>query len=269
MEQVWPAYRACWQETKRDDFSPARARIRVRMRWFPDGRTPGPTFEAPRSVWSVPHLRQTRIPACKNLWKALRIWSANAGRGVRDDWLLESALVSLTHYGPGDETPTDPVFQLGEDKSSEQFFWRYTHQFHSSERIPSFTPHFTGGALDRKGRPWHPDAPAIWIPDREGLYGSWKQFEQRMINQLKRQLSDYRKDLIAHHGLNKAGYRNYARWTIARLSGRTWPEIDERFGLSRGSVNSISRHSAGVYSDGISQAKKRVREFASEIGLTL
>ena len=78
-----------------------------------------------------------------------------------------------------------------------------------------------------------------------------------MRNQFERELSRYRKGMITHWGLHKGKHVDYARWTIARLSGLTWRKVVARYPELQ------------EYADGEAQAKKRVREFAGEIGLTL
>jgi hypothetical protein len=78
-----------------------------------------------------------------------------------------------------------------------------------------------------------------------------------MLSQFKKELSRYRKSIMSHWGLNKMKHVAYARWTIARVSGLSWRKIVARYPELQ------------VYVDGEAQAKKRVREFALEIGLTL
>jgi hypothetical protein len=65
----------------------------------------------------------------------------------------------------------------------------------------------------------------------------------------------YRKDIVTHHAVLKATHPEYARWTIARLSGMKYGDIADRFNL--------------WHAEPQKEAGKRVREFTFEIGLTL
>jgi hypothetical protein len=228
IEQVWPVYRTCWRESI-DGFKdpPAHGMVRIK---FPsvDDRV----FVAPQAVWSWSKLQNSET--CVELRRAVAAWGLTAGRGLRDGWLLESALVTLRNY------------PLQQTLCSRGFFWEYAHP--GPRAYEAFAPSFRGPKLN-----------AVWLPDDEYEYhfGTWKQFQQRMRNHFERELSRYHKNMMAQWGLRKGNHRSYAQWTIARLSGLTWAQVVKRYPM-------LER-----YSDGEAQAKKRVREFSSEIGLTL
>ena len=234
IEKVWPAYRACWRQSATDIGTswPPRGHVRTE---FPGDDC---AFVAPQAVWSWSHLQHSR--SCSDLRRAVSGWGSTAGRGLHYDWLLESALVSLGQYSPSQDKP----------KHTAPFLWRYGHQFHSRGWGLTFEPKFVGTMM-------HPEQePARWLPRHESYFGTWEQFKRRMRNQLERELSRYRKGVVTHWGLNKGQHVNYARWTIARLSGLAWPEVVARFPELQ------------KYTEGETQAKKRVREFAAEIEIS-
>jgi hypothetical protein len=241
IEKVWPAYRACWREAA-EYGRPSDGRVSIR---YPDeGSAPlgWRNFAAPAAVWSFPLLRRSRV--CADLRRALFDWAQSAGRGLRDDWLLESALVSLGQYPPSEKAP-------------RLEFWRYSDPFHGRVHSPVFVPRFTGTRQ-------HPNDDARWLPHPPEYYGTWTEFKRRMRSQFDAQLSEYRKVVMAQCGVEKGNYHHYARWTVARLSGLTWPEIVERYQLQR-----LPGKRLGGYTDGETQCKKGVRAFAAEIGVTL
>jgi hypothetical protein len=244
IEKVWPAYRACWRQSATDIGAswPARGHVRIK---FPDDDC---AFVAPQAVWSWSRLQHSR--SCTDLRYAVSRWGSTAGRGLHYDWLLESALVSLGQYSPSQNKPKHPARLIVGATRRAPFMWRYGHQVHSRGWGLNFEPKFVGTIA-------HPEQePARWLPRDEWYFGTWEQFKRRMQNQFDRELSRYRKNVVTHWGLNKGLHVNYARWTIARLSGLTWREVVARYcELQR-------------YSDGETQAKKRVREFAAEIEIS-
>ena len=226
IKQVWPVYRTCWQGLPNGFKNPpAPGTVRIQYPEVDDR-----VFVAPRAVWKWSELRDSE--QCIELRLALTAWALSAGRGLRDGWVLESALKSLSHL-PLQKMP-----------APREFYWDYAAP--KTQKGDPFAPNFRGPILD-----------ALWLPEYESRFGTWEQFENRMRNHFERELSRYRKKMIGQWSLSKGNHRNYAQWTIARLSGLTWAQV-------------VKRYSAlGKYSDGIVQAKKRVREFSSEIGLDL
>jgi hypothetical protein len=251
-EKVWPPYRACWRQSHLDLQWAPRGHIRQVFAGDDCG------FLAPLAVRDWPRLIRSRH--CADLRHALFEWGSKGGIGIVDDWFLASALVTLGQFSPGRERPehrarsVDPLLAkaIGASSYTPSFSWRYHREFHGRHWGFSFKPKFVGTFTD-------PDDPAIWLPGRqhEWYYGRWEQFEGRMRNRFERELSRYRKSIVTHWGLNKGSYVNYTRWTIARLSGLTWGEVVARYPELQ------------KYSEGETQAKKRVREFAGELGLTL
>jgi len=248
---VWPAYRACWRPWGLDDLPwPPRGHIRQR---FPGDEC---AFIAPIAVrdW----LCLVRSRRCAELRHALCGWGSSVG--LSDNWFLASALVSLGQFSPSQDEPKHPPRTAGPSLSkaigastyTPPFEWRYCREFHGRQWGSPFEPKFAGTVA-------HPDEPARWLTDRqhEWYFGSWEQFDRRMRNQFEKELSRYRKSMLTHWGLNKGNHVNYARWTIARLSGLKWREVVARYPRLQ------------KYLDGEAQAKKRVHEFASEIGLNL
>lgn len=250
LEKVWPAYRACWRPSRPDLQWPPPGH--VRQKFAHDDLA----FVAPLAVRDWPRLMRSR--RCADLRHALSEWGSMVKLG--NDWFLASALVTLGQFSPSQDTPKHPARAaglllskaIGASTYTAPFAWRYHREFHGRHWGLPFEPKF-GGTIA------HPDEPARWLPGRhdEWYFGSWEQFERRMRNQFERELSRYRKGMFTHWGLNKGKHVDYARWTIARLSGLTWRKVVARYPELQ------------EYVDGEAQAKKRVREFAGEIGLTL
>jgi hypothetical protein len=250
LEAVWPSYRACWTSCSLDDLPwPPRGYIRTKF------HGEACAFVAPQAVRDWPKLMRSH--RCRELRHALRRWGAAVE--ISSDWFLASALLSLGQFSPGREKPEHPPRPAGPELSkaigassyTPAFEWRYHHEFHGRQWGFLFEPKLVGTIA-------HPTEPARWLPHRqsEWYYGSWKQFEQRMRNQFESQLSHYHRSMLTHWGLNKGNHLSYARWTIARLSGLKWREVVARYPELQ------------KYVDGEAQAKKRVREFTGEIGLT-
>lgn len=241
---VLPSYRDCW-DTAPDTQWPKCDRVRK------DG------FEAPLIIRHWSGLSRSRRH--KDLRNALLRWAAQGGHLLRSEWMLESALATLDQYFPANETAVDSetlarAQDVG-DKNLEVFGrealpWRYGHQTYGAKWGAAFEPKFAGTIA-------HPEEPARWLPEHEWYFGTMEQFRRRMRNQFERELSKYCKEIAKHWSLNKSGHVNYARWTIARLSGLTWSEVIARF-------PELER-----YTEPETQVKKRVREFLSELDPTL
>ena len=219
IDKVWPAYRQCWREWPDTSRRPPRGFV---GRHSPDG-----AWMAPAALldWNI--LVRSRVGA--ELRRAMNDWASGSGRGLVDAWLLDSALVSLHFYSPALEKPC-----------ATKAPWQYSYKFRHSNRWGRM---FQAQLTEPQ-----------WRPGDDWYFGSWDQFERRMVNEFRRSLSAYRKAVMAEWGISKENAEMYARWTIARLSGLSWPEIVKRYSLRR-------------YSEGETQAKKRVKEFSAEIGL--
>jgi hypothetical protein len=212
-EIVGPAYQQCWREWPDTSRQPPRGFV---------GRqtSDGPGFIAPRAVWRWRKLLRSR--KCGELRAAMQSWAATSGLGLVDEWLLESALITLDYGTSGP--------------------WRY-YRF-------SY-PHAWGSVFVPQLRD------PQWLPGYVWPYGTGDEFVRRMQNEFRRELSRYHKTVMAQWGISNQSTVEYARWTVVRLSGAPWSAVVGRF-------SSLQR-----YSEGETQAKKRVRQFAAEIALSL
>lgn len=175
------------------------------------------------------------------------MWGESAGLGIRDDWLIESALVTLGQFSPKLDSPGTFQFR---GVTYPNFEWRYSETFHSRVPSPFFAPKFTGTEC-------HPEENARWLPPPHGeewYYGTWEQFTRRMRKQFLRALTQYRRDVTAKWGFKESQIK-HAQWTIARLSGRRWQEI-------------VKRSDLNGYAQPYAEVQKRVNEFALGIGLS-
>jgi len=143
-------------------------------------------------------------------------WS-QAGRGIRDQWFLESAFYTLRTVSPTSRSGSY-------DGSNDG--WRY---------------------------PFERTFPHRWPipPPKVNVTASAKELKQ--AGRL------YEKQRALRFEVPSTMNSDHARWTIARLSDaqRTWPMMVDRFAP------------LGRYEDGVSEAKRRVRHFASWIDLTI
>jgi hypothetical protein len=192
-------------------------------------------FEAPNAITSWRRVQRSRKLA--SLRESLLRWASKSGQGIRDGWLIASALATLNQYSPRLQYPSECWER-----------WVYHADEEPSERYsPSFAPTFA-----YRGRPAH------WIPNHPKRYGDTFAFNKAMQKQFNRQLSAYVKS--ATRGMYSPvcddSSMDIARWTAARLSGMSWGQISSRYKLDE------------KYTEGETQAKKRVREFAADIGLT-
>jgi hypothetical protein len=246
--KVLPAYRACWREAPATPF-PRRDRIRKGG------------FEAPITICRWSKLRYSRRHV--DLRRALYEWASEVGRGLQLDWILDSALATLEQYCPTPPAYDSEVLARARATGDEKLIrfittlserdalpWRYGHQKYGGAWGAVFEPKFVGTIA-------HPDEPPRWLPGHDWYFGTMDQFRRRMRNQFERELSRYCRNINKHWSLTKGGHVRYARWTIARLSGLTWPQVIARFPELK------------KYSEPETQAKKRVREFLAELDPTL
>jgi hypothetical protein len=250
LETVWPVYRLCKPLIEANPEYDSTVWMRLIRRYgIPSvsRRTPNPQWFAgfgyflrPFELTSWSRLQASRRFA--SLRRAVTNWAQSSGRGIHDEWLVSAGLQSLNRLPPLLDSPI------------EQFYWESAGQH--DHNWPVFSPNLK----DRRGHGqpcWvHSSAggPAMQAAV-EAYHGTWDRFATEMRNQFERELSKYRK-VIMTRSISKGNAAAYANWTVARMAGLSWPQIAKRYGLGR-------------YSEGETQAKKRVREFASEIGLTL
>jgi hypothetical protein len=247
--RVLPAFRACWEKAPATEW-PERDRIRKAG------------FEVPLTVLRWSKLRHSSRYV--DLRNALCAWASESSGELQRDWMLDSALATLEQYCPSPPEPYDPEVlarakMTGDEKlirlitklsQRDALPWRYGHQIYGEKWGTAFDPKFAGTIA-------RPEGPARWLPGDHGYFGTEEQFRRRMRNQFERELSKYCGDMKKHWSLSKGGHVKYARWTIARLSGLTWPQVIARFpGTER-------------YTEPETQVKKRVREFLAELDPTV
>jgi hypothetical protein len=174
----------------------------------------GAAFLIPMQLLSFRHLELS--DDFEDLRQAFMAWS-HAGRGIRDEWFIESAFHTLRSAAPASK---DKAYDGSDEPWLYPFEGTYPHRWPPPAQLVDST---VPPSVIRKAR-------------REYL----KKHSQRF---------QVPKDMSSDH----------ARWTVARLSDSklSWADLVDRF------------HALKRYSEGISEAKRRVRRFAKWIDLSL
>ncbi len=230
-------------------------------------------FEAPVTILRWSNLR--RSPRYVDLHRALCKWASESGRGLQRDWILDSALATLEQDFPDGHNPYDSevlaqakatgdanLVRLITNPAKGALPWRYGHHRYGKRWGAPFELKFLGTLA-------HPEEAARWLPGHDRYFGTKEQFQKRMRNQFERELSQYCREITRHWSLNKGRrHIDYARWTIARLSGLTL--ATSGFALPRASALHRTRHSGEKASQGIpGGTRSDLDEFCSAYRLSV